>query len=338
MLFASSPAAEGKAGSTRCPNGSRATKATHSKGRKAKRRRTKRVCRAPAPGGSTSVAPPPAFSSGDESTNSPPPTDDSTGCVSGIPKDTGGFWQCTFFDDFKGSSLDPSKWIPQRTDRSGFGDGTSCFVDSPNNVSVSNGTLKLTSREETSSFTCNDPLGNFTTRYTSGMVSTWGRFSQAYGRFEVRAKISPTQVKGLQSSLWLWPLDASRYGAYPASGEIDIAEMYSAYPDRAIPYIHYKSASSDPNVTNTNCLISNLSAFHNYAVEWTPSSIKIIYDGNTCLIDHWNPTNSLTQPQPFDQPFLIALTQGLGSGGNAFDPVTTRLPATTEIDYVRAWD
>jgi hypothetical protein len=33
----------------------------------------------------------------------------------------------------------------------------------------------------------------------------------------------------------------------------------------------------------------------------------------------------------------IALTQELGIGGNAFNPASTPLPATTEVDYVRVW-
>ena len=255
-----------------------------------------------------------------------------------IHKSGGGYWQCTFSDNFDGTSLDPSKWVAQRTDTSGYLNGmTACFVDSPNNVSVSDGTLKLSARKEAAAFSC-DPWGIFTTQYTSGMVTTaGGRFSQAYGRFEVRARITDTQVKGLQSSLWLWPVDANRYGMYPASGEIDIAEMFSAYPDYAIPFIHYNPAAADPNITSYSCTISNLDAFHTYALVWTPSSLKILYDGRTCLIDQWIPAAPLTQPEPFDQPFFIALTQALGIGDNAFDPSTTPLPATTQVDYVRVW-
>jgi beta-glucanase (GH16 family) len=255
-----------------------------------------------------------------------------------IAKSTGGTWQCTFGDDFTGRKVDGQKWLPQRTDTSGYTDGkSSCFVDSPNNISVSNGELRLTSRKEAAPFNCTDPYGDYTTQYTSGMVSTWGLFSQAYGRFEVRARAWSAAVRGLQSALWLWPQDASKFGAWPTSGEIDIAEMYSNWADRAIPYVHYVPAAPDPNVTNTNCMITNLATWHTYAVEWTPSSITVLYDGQTCLVDRWNPAAPLTAPEPFNQPFIIALTQALGFGGNAFDPATTPLPATTEIDYVRAW-
>lgn len=255
-----------------------------------------------------------------------------------IAKATGGTWQCSFSDEFDGSALDASKWIAQQTATSGYTNGkTACFVDAAGNISVTNGALNLTARKEAAPFTCSDPSGSFTTQYTSGMVSSWGRFSQAYGRFEIRAKITRATAAGLQSALWLWPQNASKYGSWPASGEIDIAEMYSRYPDRAIPYVHYNEAAPDPNVTNTNCLISDLGAFHTYTVEWTTSSIKVMYDGQTCINDSWNPAWPLAKPQPFDQPFIVCLTQALGIGQNAFDPATTPLPATTSVDYVRVW-
>ena len=258
--------------------------------------------------------------------------------TSSIPKSTGGYWQCTWSDDFTGTSLNTSKWIPQRTDTSGYTSGkTACFVDSRNNISVANGNLTLTARKESAPFTCKDPWGYFPTQYTSGMVSSWGRFAQAYGRFEVRAKAWSAQVPGLQTSFWLWPWDSARYGAWPTSGEIDIAELFSQHADRAIPFIHYTPLAPDPNVTNNYCMVSNLAAYHTFAVEWTKTSIKVIYDGKTCLVDEWNPAAPLVKPAPFDQPFLIALTQALGIGTNNFDPASTPLPASTSIDYVRVW-
>jgi beta-glucanase (GH16 family) len=254
-----------------------------------------------------------------------------------IPKSSGGYWTCTFDDEFSGNALDTSKWAVQTTAASGFTSGTECFVDSPNNIAVGNGVLSLTARAEAAPFTCADPGGAFTTRYTSGEVLTYGKFSQAYGRFEVSAKFPATTVKGLQEALWLWPDDASKYGAWPRSGEIDIAEVYSQYADRAIPTVHYVPLTTDPNTTNYQCLIRDIGQFHRYAVEWTTQAITISYDGQTCISDNWVPMLPLLKPQPFDQPFMVALTQALGIGSNAFDPATTPLPATTQIDYVRVW-
>src|SRR5438552_1277426 len=85
-----------------------------------------------------------------------------TGSGSGIP-DCGGStplkadgtpWQCSFDDEFGGAGLDRSKWTVQTTARSGYVAGSDCYVDNPNNVSVSTGTLKLTARRESAPFTC----------------------------------------------------------------------------------------------------------------------------------------------------------------------------------------
>ena len=51
---------------------------------------------------------------------------------------------------------------------------------------------------------------------------------------------------------------------------------------------------------------------------WTENSITISYDGQTCLTDYWVPARPLVKPEPFD-------------------PATAPLPATREVDYVRAW-
>jgi beta-glucanase (GH16 family) len=201
---------------------------------------------------------------------------------------------------------------------------------------VSDGLLHLRALKELAPFTCDSPYGDYATSYTSGGVTTWGKFSQAYGRFEFRVKFPDTKIAGLQSSLWLYPV-AHTYGGWPNSGEIDIAEAYTSHPDRAIPYVHYDTAiADDPSVTAWFCNL-DLSTFHTYVGVWTPTSITISYDGNVCMEHTWNAA-TLTGAQPFDQPFAVILTQVLGGGTtNAFNPDTTPLPATTDVDWVRVW-
>jgi beta-glucanase (GH16 family) len=259
-------------------------------------------------------------------------------CGAKVPKSSGGVWECTFADGFHGDALNRENWVAQRTEAQGYANGrTACFVDRRDNIRVARGRLKLIAREEPSPFTCKSPNGDFETRYTSGMVSTAeGRFSQTYGRFEFRARISSAKVRGLHSALWLYP-EKLNYGAWPTSGEIDVAEMYSLYPDRAVPFIHYRLAEPDPSVTNNWCMIEDLASFHTYTAEWTKTEIKIIYDGRICVVHKLNPAYPLTSSQPFDQPFIVVLTQALGVGTNEFDPETTPLPAKTVVDYVRVW-
>ena len=257
-------------------------------------------------------------------------------CVS-LPKSGGGSWTCTFDDEFDGSALDTSTWMPITTAGNGLANGPACWVDSPSNISVSGGTLNLTARKDEQPFTCPSKKGAFTTQYSSGQVATYGKFAQTYGRFSVRASFPAATVAGLQSSLWMWPQNNMTTGL---TGEIDIAEVYSIYADRAIPYLHYAydpttvdAASGTNVVTNNYCLIQNVNAFHEYTLEWTPTTMTIRYDGATCLVDHYRTVGA----SPFDQPYFVALTSALGIGGNAYDPDTTPLPATTRIDWVRAW-
>jgi beta-glucanase (GH16 family) len=244
-------------------------------------------------------------------------------------------WQCTFDDEFDGTSLDASKWVVQQTADGGYHSGIECDEDTPSNVSIWGGALNLTAEQMSSSFLCPaDPP--YETQYTSGMVSTNQRFDQTDGLFEVRAKVSGAGTRGLQTSFWLYPAQLT-YGAWPASGEIDIAELFSEYPTLAIPFVHYNSTANDPDDTNDNCAIDDPSQFHTYAVQWTPQSLTFLYDGQTCLVDHWDAASPLADPAPFNEPFYICLTQALGTGTNAFIPGTTPLPATTSIDWVRVW-
>jgi beta-glucanase (GH16 family) len=265
-----------------------------------------------------------------------PPKPTGLSCGATILKPSGSAWACTFDEEFSSSTLDDRKWVVQTTAGSASHGGGDCFVDSPNNVSIANGVLSLTSRKEAAPFTCSSPKGDYTSQYTSGMIMTYGKFSQVYGRFEIRAKFPSIKVAGIQAALWLWPDNPVKYGLWPASGEIDVAEWYSLYYDRVIPFVHYISADPyDTTVTNNYCLI-DASQFHSYVAEWTQTKVTITFDGKTCVDHTINPASPLTGSQPFDHPFMIALTQALGVGANAVTG-STPLPATTQIDYVRVW-
>ena len=104
----------------------------------------------------------------------------------------------------------------QQTSDSGYITGSAsavaCYVDSPNNVSVSGGYLHLTVRKEPALIMCPDGLGSFPTQYTSGMVTTDHLFSQADGLFEASAKLPAATCPGpARTTLWLWPNDSRTY-------------------------------------------------------------------------------------------------------------------------------
>lgn len=244
-------------------------------------------------------------------------------------------WACTFSDEFDGDTLDTAKWTVLRTADSRFTNGGECFVDEPENVSVSDGVLHLTLRREDEPVSCPGLGIAPATPYTSGSVTTTRKFAQAYGRFEIRASFPTADVPGLQSALWLWPQNQTKYGAEPASGEIDIAEHYTAYPDRVIPYLHYNRVNPAIPVTNNYCMVDDPQEPHVYALEWTPDLITISYDDDVCLSASWQAAG-LVQPAPFDMPFFLNLTQALGKTANEAT-AETPLPATMTVDYVRVW-
>jgi len=175
------------------------------------------------------------------------------------------------------------------------------------------------------------------------MVISYNLFSQEYGFFEASAEMPATTVPGLQETLWLYPENETLYGPWPDSGEIDFGEFYSEYPNNDVPAIHYPGSNSDPNSSDDNCVHAGSSPagqFHTYAALWTPTSITTYYDGQPCMTDVYAPyvNNPDTAPEPFDQPFFMALTAALGAAnGDQYRPGVTPLPATTKIDWVRTW-
>jgi beta-glucanase (GH16 family) len=254
-----------------------------------------------------------------------------TPSCSANPDGLSGQWTCTFDDEFDGTSLNTANWQPQLTATSGYiTGGPDCYVDNPNTISVSGGYLNL-SVLQTAPFQC---VPGYYPQYQAGMVTSSKLFNQTYGAFEVRAKIPAASAPGLQETLWLYPQKLT-YGPWPASGEIDFAEFYSQYSTLDVPYVHYALSAADPNVTAYHCTIDP-TQFNTYEANWTPTSITVLYNGHVCLTDTWLQTPGMPAGTPFNQPFFLSLTQALGLGTNA-PTANTPLPATTQIDWVRAW-
>ena len=246
-----------------------------------------------------------------------------------IQKPTGGYWTCTFGDDFSGTSLNAGNWQVMSTAMWGFTTAGECYVNDPSTITVANSALTLTANKLRSPAAC----GPMTSQYQSGMIFTKDRFAQTYGRFEARAKM-PTGV-GFQPAFWMWPQDMA-YGN--RSGEIDIVEAFGSHPDIASPHIHMLDALGVDHGDGAYCNVAYSDGrFHTYTLEWSPATMTFSYDGTTCwTISKWSPPAFLATPQPFDKPFFINLQLALGYGVNA---VTDRSPFPTKfvVDYVRAW-
>lgn len=251
-------------------------------------------------------------------------------------KPGGGRYTCSFDDDFSGSTLDRSKWVVQSTAVTGISAlGSGCYVDDPDNIRVGSGQLFLTARKEDAVFACTGPYGSYNTERTAATIGSYGLFTQTYGRFEFRAKMPNTTIQGIHSALWLYP-QKHTYGGWPNSGEVDVAEWFSGAPKNVYPSVHYAGENTALS-TGYNCPVaSSGTQFHRYAVEWTPTSMRFLYDNKVCFTHSWTPASPLVAPQPFDQPFYVVLTQVFGGRWNAITPETPT-SATMAVDWVRVW-
>jgi len=249
-------------------------------------------------------------------------------CGTAVRKADGSLWRCAFVDNFDGTRLNTAKWKVVTSNEADYRGRKDCFVNSTKNIAVSGGILRLTTRR-TSTFTCSHGTYAYQATGTSGMVSTMGRFFQTYGRFQMRAKFPYTKTgPGLHGAFWLWPEGASGM-TWPVSGELDIAEWYSKYPDRAIPYLHTATSWLNPSAaTNNYCVLKNPADWHTYTLVWTKQRIVISYDGKTCL--------DSAGGAPYNSPFNVSLTQATGVKKNA-PTSATPFPATMQISYVKVW-
>jgi hypothetical protein len=258
-----------------------------------------------------------------------PPATQYDDCGARLLKADGSAWACTFHDDFDGTTLDRTKWVPNTAFVTWSGTTHACYRDNPANVNVANGALSLTMLKLAEPAACGVAVAP--TQYMSGSVSTYHLFSQQYGRFEARMKTTAASTTGLHEAFWLWPDD--RYSAidWPDSGEIDVSETFSAYPTTSGSYLHYTSDQSSLLLASnaSNCA-ADRGVWNTFAVEWGPSRIETFVNGRSCLV------NTSADPA-FQKRYIINLTQGMG--GASWNPLVdgTPMPATVQFDYVHVW-
>jgi len=283
---------------------------------------------------------------------SAPPQPTADACGAYIYRSNGTRWNCTFVDDFNGSQLNLSKWSVA-TSPNDFFQLFECYYDRPENVYVSGGYLNLVSRRENPQLGCGWRGG---VGYSGGMVRTYKKHNINRGKVEIRIKAPRSNGQyGIGTSLWMIPVpsgrpgagDAGWYGAWPASGEIDIAEIYGPFDDFVNPSLHYNVKNGhrlqyscgqenyNAETVTARCNVPGATTgFHTYSVEWENDTITMVYDGKKVLVDKWNSTQGGTAP--FDKDFYLNITQGFANIPIP-GPYNAVLPATSQIDYVKIW-
>jgi beta-glucanase (GH16 family) len=230
------------------------------------------------------------------------------------PTGIAGRWTLKFADDFRGSSVDLTKWktswpvygTPQGV-VSGPASGLERSCYDPARSSVARGVLSITAIARD----CRTYEG-YRYAYASDQLSTFETLRFTYGVVEARINIPPD---GAQTANWpqLWLVG---YQPWPQGGEIDVVEG-----SQGKLMVGYHA----PGVSwNTRPAVSSYSGWHTFAVNWQRGSITYFIDGRQ-VARH---TGGITSRPQY-------LNVGLGIPPAAWSPAV--VPSTMQVDYVRIW-
>ncbi len=276
-------------------------------------------------------------------------------------------WKLVFADEFDGKALDPAKWTTYGDCWGGGNLERECYTARPENVSVHDGYLDLAARFERATGPAlaldarspGVPSPEATKPFTSGKVSTLGKFALTYGRVEVRAR-SPLG-QGVWPAIWLLP-EQFAYGKWPGSGEIDVMETVNlgvhcggcpgGIQNNVYATLHYGSFMHHQSQQRAAQLPKGTEGdWHVYVVDWSPGAMDWYLDGKSYAhikLGNWRDTlqkgEKVAPAQanaPFDRPFYLILNFAVGGQwpeGHDLGGVTLQgYPKSFAIDWVRIY-
>jgi beta-glucanase (GH16 family) len=202
-----------------------------------------------------------------------------------------GNWALTFDDEFNGGELDLARWVPH---------DPFLHVRQPEAVSLSGGQLRILARRKDS-------------EYTSGIVSTFGLFSQTYGRFEIRCRVPAGQ--GLLSAFRLMPVPP---GPLPA---IDVFETTGNAPSKVFFANHWGTEQTERSFGDSFTGPDLSTGFHTLSIEWDRDKITWFIDGK----EKFRSTDGIPH-----QPMYLLIDLAVRG------PDAT-VPSSFDIDYIRVY-
>lgn len=218
-------------------------------------------------------------------------------------------WKLTFVDNFEGEKMDPTKWAhaPEWVRKNGQWSNEEAFLDGKGQLII-----QVSERDG---------------KYYSGAVRTRDLFEQAYGYFEIRAKL-PKQ-EGFWDAFWLMSDGAGQVGDDGRDGtEIDIFETPFAddYFQHALHWDGYEEFHrSAHEVVHFPGLYEG---YHTFALEWNEKEYIFYTDGQVT----WRTSaGGISQ-----EPAYMKITAEVGDWAGDIKRAT--LPAQMEVDYVRVYE
>ena len=220
-------------------------------------------------------------------------------------------WTLTFQDEFDGKALDTARWIDSYPDNVRTHSNNEQQYYATDGYLLSKGLLRLKAERRAME----------KMPYTSGMVTTYGKFAQKFGWFEIRCRMP--KGKGMWPAFWLLPNDK----AWPP--EIDILEVLGHETDKVYLTNHFKNAAGKHEGKGEPYKGPDFAAgLHSFAVDWEPSSIVWYVDGR----ERYRTTDNI----PAVPMYVLAnLAVGGDWPGNPDD--ATVFPNTMDIDYIRVY-
>lgn len=255
------------------------------------------------------------------------------------PATSGGQGRALLFaDEFNDGQLDRSKW---NVIGPGFwvNNEQQAYVDAPDTIhflpagvvpGADGGVLVLQPRYRKGFRT---PDGR-TTDFVSGRLESQGKFEFTYGRAAARIRMS--DAVGVWPAFWLLG-----NGPWPNAGEIDIME-YVGEADWTGVALHGEGYSGETPFVDKQFFPpgTDVTQWHEYAVEWTPRQILFLVDGRLTyrvtrpMVEHYGKWS-------YDTPKFVILNFALGGAyphkTNGIDTPYQGLPAST-VERIRQGD
>ena len=199
------------------------------------------------------------------------------------------------------------------------------YTDRTENVTVQNGVLIITAREES--------FENY--NYTSARLLTKGKFDQTYGRFEARIKLPWGQ--GLWPAFWLLGDDSGGTEIWPQIGEIDIMEYVGSDPTKVFGTVHGPGYSGGESIGKSYELDGDRfdAGFHIFGIEWGPDYINYYVDD--VLYNQITPEDVPGEWVFNRGPFYIILNLAVGGALPGSPNEETVFPQNMLVDYVRVY-
>jgi beta-glucanase (GH16 family) len=223
-------------------------------------------------------------------------------------------WKLIFDDEFDGTALDLKKWNPHDPEGRERNSELQAYVT--NAFEVSGGVLRVKAEKREAFY------GGKERSITSGMMTTQGKFSQQYGRFEIRCRVP--KGKGMWPAFWLLPEPRG----WPP--EIDVLEILGHEPEKVYMTHHFRDEEGKHKSHGGSWSGPDFSGdFHDFAVEWSPERIVWFVDG----VERYRSEDSI----PHRKMFLL-LNLAVGGDWPGAPDERTQFPAALEVKYVRAYE